>query len=558
VVRVTPDGKRILTAGDGTGIQVWDAHTGEAVAELAPASRGFHALAISADGRRVFAGGTTAQIFELATKRCLATPAIPRNLVVAAAFAPDHSVIFGDDKIPRRYDARGVELAPLKGHAARVQAIAISRDGRRALTCGGDSRIQLHALDTPAPEVLATWQGYARSCGFSPDGSLGWWVGARQATVRGMTTGKVTFDERLDDIRAGALSLDGTRFAIVTGDGIAIYALPGKRQVGRIAFVADSLAFMPDGARLVVANRHATAVFDVAGERRVLPADAGHTGSIEGVAIAADRPHVLFSTGEDGLIVLWDLETGLPIERIGSVEHEGRAIAVTADGTQLVTASRRGAVAVWNVARLEATPVAVAGQASVALALASAHAGYLADSPRSVQIIELATAAVVARAPCSGANTQGGLAFAGDLLIASVGDRHVAAIDLAGVRRWTSTTDHTITAVCVAGDLVIVGTMGGTLEAWDLTTGMHRLRLRASGPEIHHACALDAQHVGIVQRSADFDSSTIAVWKVAQRACVATADLAAGVAARCITASRDGRRLYVGTNTSRILVFERA
>src|SRR5438132_612327 len=98
-VAVTPDGKRILTAGDV--VRIWDAASGLPLGEL-PGTGGGFALAISPDGRRVFAGGYGARVFELGSKRSTIAIQPARQLVVAAAFTPDGGFVLGDDRIPRR------------------------------------------------------------------------------------------------------------------------------------------------------------------------------------------------------------------------------------------------------------------------------------------------------------------------------------------------------------------------------------------------------------------------------------------------------------------------
>ena len=63
----------------------------------------------------------------------------------------------------------------LKGHTARVIAVAISPDGRRALSGGDDSIVRLWELDSG--ETIRTLQGHTEcvlSVAFSPDGRLGY------------------------------------------------------------------------------------------------------------------------------------------------------------------------------------------------------------------------------------------------------------------------------------------------------------------------------------------------------------------------------------------------
>ncbi len=570
-VRVTPDGKRIVSIGDGPSVHLWDAITGERVLDLAGKDHGLYSLAISPDGKRVFAGGHAAQVFELLTKRPLAALPVTKPLVVAAAFGPDNTIVFGDDRLPRRFDARGIELTPLKGHQARIEAIAISRDGRRALTCGADRLIKLHALDTPRPEVIASWTGYAKSCGFSPDGTLAWSAGWDHAIVRGTTSGKPTFTaEGLNGIRVATASDDGTRLAIAIADAVLVYALPGTTVVARLAFPgADTLAFTPDRSRLVVAHDGrglgegcSIHVFELASERRVLPADLGHTGGVEDVAVAQELPHVLYTLGADGVVVMWDVETGAAMERVGSVTGQGRALAATTTGATLVTASDEGELLVWNVARTESAALGAEGRSSVDVAISPdgrsvAYAPYM---PGQVQVFDLATRAVVMT--CRPHRSQMcAVAFAAaDVVISSSADGTAVATKVpTGERQWTASCEGFVTALCVCNAAVVTGTSAGQLAVWDVVTGALGAVLRASGTEIERACTVDADHVAIIRLSDDHESSVIELWSLSARQIVGVAELAPlADRARSLVASPDGRRLYVGTNSSRVLVFERA
>jgi WD40 repeat protein len=569
-VRVTPDGKRILSIGDGPEIHVWDSTSGQRIVDLAGTDRGLYSLAIAPDGKRVFAGGHEAQIFELPTRRRVASLPVGKPLIVAAAFGPDSTVVFGDDRLPRRFDRTGAELAPLEGHQARIDAIAISPDGRRAVTCGGDGTIKLQTLDTRKPEVLASWPGHARSCGFSPDGTLAWSAGWDHAIVRGTTSGKPTFIAKgLRNIRTAASSADGARLAIASEDAIVVHALPGGAEVARIAFAgADTLAFTPDRARLVVGHDGrglgegcAIQVFELASERRVLPGDAGHAGAVEALAVAAELPHVLYSLGSDGLLAMWDAETGTAMERLGSVTGQGRALASIASGQTVVTVSDEGELLAWRVARTESQRFGVEGRSGVATAISPdgtlvAYAPYM---PGLVEVFALETRErVMVRKPHRAQMCA--VAFAGpDVVITSAADGNVIASRVStedGL--WTASCDGFVQALCVIGDAVVSGTSSGQLAIWEVATGALRGTLRASGRAITHACRVDPEHVAILLDTIDQNSS-LELWSVTAGQVVATAALSApGDRARSLVAAPDGGRLYVGTNSSRILVFERA
>jgi WD40 repeat protein/serine/threonine protein kinase len=175
LARLSPDGKRLVTlSGPGTlrgtfaaliGMKaadwerlgpvarLWDAATGEAVAQWRPKGPNgdatfYHAAgaAFSPDGRRVVTFFGTEPtgvptVHDARTGERLATLDGPLP-VFAAAYAPAGDVIAtanGDDRI-HLWDSAGNELHVLEGHRCNVAGLAFSSDGKQLLTWGNGKR----------------------------------------------------------------------------------------------------------------------------------------------------------------------------------------------------------------------------------------------------------------------------------------------------------------------------------------------------------------------------------------------------------------------------------
>lgn len=95
----TPDGKRLITATESDGLQIWNATTGALLHALVPGERGApqgsgdtaYAVALSADGALIASGHRhgSVQLWDAASGRRLASMPGHRSLVLTAAFSPD-------------------------------------------------------------------------------------------------------------------------------------------------------------------------------------------------------------------------------------------------------------------------------------------------------------------------------------------------------------------------------------------------------------------------------------------------------------------------------------
>jgi WD40 repeat protein len=189
-------------------LMVWNAATGEPVHTLCPLDIALRAVAFSPDGRLLAAdtGGNVfgegpgdIAVWDLATGQKVVTLR-GRSL----AFSPD-----------------GRDVLTLKGHTADVLAVAFDRDGHRIVSGGRDRSVRLWDAATGAP--LGDLRGHTASVtglAFHPDG--------RRLAAASM-----------DSMRGGK----GEGILWDPATGRAVLSLPGNYAV----------AFSADGARLAAA-----------------------------------------------------------------------------------------------------------------------------------------------------------------------------------------------------------------------------------------------------------------------------------------------------------------
>ena len=202
----SPDGQRIITgSADGT-VKVWDARTGTPRLELEGIKTPIASAALSPDGTWIVTGGSF-------------------NLLPAVAAGRDRRGV-GEATV---WDARtGMPKFALQGLKGRVNSVAVSKDGTRIATVGGDTGPP--AVNKPA-EVVA----------FSQDGmEVALPSGDRTVRVWDARTGAPLIElkgnnQRVDSV---AFSPDGSRIVTAGGQKLSVQGGPPRAEELRVWDVA--------------------------------------------------------------------------------------------------------------------------------------------------------------------------------------------------------------------------------------------------------------------------------------------------------------------------------
>jgi WD40 repeat protein len=323
VVRVlTPDGTlivesddaqvRVTVEGDG-GLLITGA--GPQEVRLRPGSYRFRA---SKDGKTVreelltiSRGGR--QVVKVSGEGGLASQPPPpppfqghTDPVLCLAVSPDgrRALSGSADKTVRLWDvASGQEVRRFLGHTDGVNAVAFSGDGKRAVSAGRDRTVRVWNVETGA--AVCVLRGHTQAVlGAALD------AGGRLAVSGGQ---------------------DGTVRLWDVAGGTEVRSLAGHE--GWIAAVAIS----PDGERILSGGHDGTVrVWDRAGKE--LHRLEGHTREVYAVAFSPDGRRAA-SGGNDALVRLWDVETGEALGRLAGHANAVVRVAFSADGRQVLSAS---------------------------------------------------------------------------------------------------------------------------------------------------------------------------------------------------------------------------
>lgn len=280
-------------------------------------------------------------------------------------FTPDGRVLAtaGNDRTIRLWNTEDWSpLGVLAGHDGAVVDVAFSRDGKTLFSGGGDGTIRRWDWRSrQAGEVIRRGDGAILSLATSPDEK----VLAFFSTIP--ETGSKPYCVSFLDVATGALiarddGVEGTVWSLACSpDGrtlaegrarnrdVVLWDVAARRVRARLTGHRDGLigvCFSPNGRRLASSSEDRTVrVWDVASGREIARKDC--SGYMTVASFSSDGRTVAFSC--DGGINVWDIEAGR-VSRIASM-HMGAVLCQVFQpgGNVLATGGTDGMVRLWDV-----------------------------------------------------------------------------------------------------------------------------------------------------------------------------------------------------------------
>ncbi|MGD0885241.1 MAG: protein kinase [Thermodesulfovibrionales bacterium] len=292
-VAISPDGQYALSGSGDKTLRLWDIETGECLRVFEGHTHHVTAVAISPDGQYALSGSVI-------------------NILSGSL----------DKKTPRLWDIETGEcLRVFEGHTWSVNSVAISPDGRSALSGSVDKTLRLWDIETG--ECLRVFEGHTgsvNSVAISPDGGYAL-SGSGNKTLRlwDIETGEClrVFEGHTDGVKSVAISPDGG------------YALSGS---------GDKTLRLWD-----IETGECLRVFE------------GHTGGVHSVAISPDGQYALsgsgwdiFSDSRDDTLRLWDIETGECLRVFEGHTSYVNSVAISPDGGYALSCSWDNTLRLWE------------------------------------------------------------------------------------------------------------------------------------------------------------------------------------------------------------------
>jgi WD40 repeat protein len=500
LVAFNPDGTVLLTASESETC-LWEATTGTLIARLLPHGGQVLAVHFSSDGKSIMTRSThTIQRWHVATGDTIGPAVDAKYPVSTAVFGPNGETLLTGSQERKAAQLWRTTTGEPVGKALEhpemdmVMAVALSSDGKKALTGSSDGCARLWDLDTGKcldPPFRHSGKTPVYAVTFGPDGkSIATGSGDNTARLWNVDTRQPVgqpFKHR-GIVTAVAFSPDGATMLTGSEDGSAhLWDVNSGTPIGtpivhRAGVV--NVAFSPDAKMILTGGADRTArlwrTTSPVLPRSFLPHDAGVTR----VAFGPDGT-IILTAGFDNAARLWTSDTGRPIR---SFPHEAPVddAIFSPDGETVLTTSWDKNVRLWNTGtgkeiqklRHEDGIILAAGISPDGTKIVTA------GSDGTARIWNAATGAETLRLPHDGAVYAVAFNPDGDTIVTACQDGMARIWDLAtGKVRWRllhGNADVARAAFNLDGSLVLTAGENGTAHLWSATTG------NAVGPSLEH------------------------------------------------------------------------
>jgi WD40 repeat protein len=507
------DGKLVLSLGDGGEWMIHETETGTMTSRGKPDDDRYTAVAFHPDGTKILAGSYRSGVFVIEVpsgKTIMQIKATPQDIVMQRAFEYENagSVSYSSDG---RYIIAGVgdytsilfdaetgrELKKYKSKRSScttcITEAAITPDNRFIFSARSDS-VQMFERETGRlVREFYGEGGSAEKLAVSSDGRLVAAIEYGTVYVWDSQSGKVvmeTGDYYTSKALSVAFSPDGKR--IIAGNekrtadiidiasGRSLISLRGHlNQVDESiithsymywAALTNEVKLSPDGRYIAVGRTGNNAKIIDFATGRIYRTLRGHNSMVISLAFSKDGKY-LATGGIDGKAIVWNVETGAKVREIAFADQKLAifSVDISDDNSLLATADWGGLVVIWDIETGERERVI------------SPH------DRTAVYKVKFMPGAVY--------------------FISAGLDKKLKLIEIDTGEEIRSFTGHTDLVNSInmngSGDKFVTSGWDGTIRVWDFLSGLQLLRIRAHQGGVYSA-SFDKSGKYIVSGGDDF------------------------------------------------------
>lgn len=266
-----------------------------------------------------------------------------------------------DSAVARVWDVRtAAMISELRGHTRWIKGVAFDRAGKLVATGSVDNSVRVWSADSGSPLMVArevTRETFALA--FTDDGSS--LVGACEdgaVLTWPVPYGSTPKATRIHDVeknggvsgRRAWLSPSGKRAVVRSPTATTVYDPIARRTLHELLEFPTScseIVFSPTERLAACPGTDGTATLWEVDTGQKIAQFRGHIGAVTHLDFSADE-HRLISAGMDGTARLWNVELSTDAVLLGGYDSEVERATWSSDGQLVATGSFGGIVRVWD------------------------------------------------------------------------------------------------------------------------------------------------------------------------------------------------------------------
>lgn len=341
-VDFSSDGKRVISGGEDSTLRLWDAERGELIRVMEGHQDAVLSVAFSPDGRYIASGGIdkTVRLWDAKTGEFIKILGQQDSSVTSLSFSPDASQVLTGAGWNGGYTCTlfsipsGEIVTRSKKYDNVVLATAISPDGKVAATGGGDNK-EIFLWETGTGQIIRTLAGRGRivwSVGFARDG---------QSIAYGNE-----FDHTFPGPYLGPLQK------------VILLNLNGEDEITLNGEVEDASAYiraLHQQGNYELKTREGTygyqSILQIIQAGKILhEIERGPTSGYRHRSYTlTHNARYIASGGSNGVLTLYNTETGKPIREFVGHTSDVFAVAVSLDDRTLISGSADQTIRLWDL-----------------------------------------------------------------------------------------------------------------------------------------------------------------------------------------------------------------